>query len=167
MNMRIIFTNKLSKMVAHYENLCDMIFELNTSFDINTSWDSGEESIQYHGQDLLAEKTLSVTLNDISSRNEVRASRYLTLKNNKITVEEEQQDIDKLGKLCSERKACRQKWLTTLCLSGIQMCITWYLCSSHWDRVIPKWFRYHNTASGCMHVVNTYYLKPTLISTYR
>ena len=50
-------------------------------------------------------KTLSVTLNDISSRNEVRASRYLTLKNNKITVEEEQQDIDKLGKLCIERKA--------------------------------------------------------------
>ena len=42
-----------------------MIFELNTSFDINTSWDSEEESIQYHGQDLLAEKTLSVTLNDI------------------------------------------------------------------------------------------------------
>ena len=78
---------------------------MNISFDINTSWDSGEESIQYHGQDLLAEKTLSVTLNDISSRNEVRASRYLTLKNNKITVEEEQQDIGKLGKLCIERKA--------------------------------------------------------------
>ena len=78
---------------------------MNISFDINTSWDSGEESIQYHGQDLLAEKTLSVTLNDISSRNEVRASRYLTLENNKITVEEEQQDIDKLGKLCIERKA--------------------------------------------------------------
>ena len=59
-----------------------MIFELNTSFDINTSWDSEEESIQYHEQELLAEKTLSVTLNDISSRNEVRASRYLNLKNN-------------------------------------------------------------------------------------
>ena len=42
-------------MVAHYENLRDMIFEL-------TTWrDPGEESIQYHGQDLLAEKTLSVT----------------------------------------------------------------------------------------------------------
>ena len=27
--MRIIFTDKLSKMVAHYENLRDMIFELN------------------------------------------------------------------------------------------------------------------------------------------
>ena len=61
---------------------------MNISFDINTSWDSGEESIQYHGQDLLAAKTPSVTLNDISSRNEVRASRYLTLKNNKITIEE-------------------------------------------------------------------------------
>ena len=34
--MRIIFTDKLSKMVVHYENLRDMIFELNTSFDINT-----------------------------------------------------------------------------------------------------------------------------------
>ena len=30
-----IFTNKLSKMVAQYENLRDM-FDLNTSFDINT-----------------------------------------------------------------------------------------------------------------------------------
>ena len=61
--MRIIFTNKLSKMVAHYENLRDMTFELAT-------WrDPGEESIQYHGQDRLAEKTLSVTLNDNSSRN--------------------------------------------------------------------------------------------------
>ena len=43
--MRIIFTDKLSKTVAHYENLRDLIFEMNTSFDINTSWDSGEESI--------------------------------------------------------------------------------------------------------------------------
>ena len=54
--MLIIFTDKLSKMVAHYENLSDMIFELNTSFDINASRDSGEESIQHHGQDLLANK---------------------------------------------------------------------------------------------------------------
>ena len=54
-----------------------MIFELNTSFDINTSWDSEEESIQYHGQDLLAEKTLSVTLNDINSRSEVRVAANL------------------------------------------------------------------------------------------
>ena len=49
--MHIIFTDKLSKMVAHYEHLRDMTFEL-------TTWrDPGEESIQYHGQDLLAEKT--------------------------------------------------------------------------------------------------------------
>ena len=75
-------------MITHYENLSDIIFELNISFDINTIWDSGEKSIQYHGQDLLAENTLSVTINDISSRNEVRGSHYLTLKNNKITVEE-------------------------------------------------------------------------------
>ena len=38
-------------------------------------------------------KILSVALNDITSRNEVRASRYLILKNNKITVEKEQKDI--------------------------------------------------------------------------
>ena len=67
-----------------------MIFDLNTSLDI--SWDPEEESVQYHGQDL--------TLNDIGSQNEVRASRYLTLKNNKITAEEEQQDINKLRNLC-------------------------------------------------------------------
>ena len=35
------------------------------------------------------------------------------MKNNKITAEE--QDTDKHG---SERKACRQKWLATLCLSS-------------------------------------------------
>ena len=52
----------------------------------------------------MEEKTLRITLKDISSRNEVRASCYLTLKNNKTTVEEGQQDIDKIGKLCSERK---------------------------------------------------------------
>ena len=42
------------------------------------------------------------------------------MKGNRITAEE--QDKDKLGKLCSERKACRQKWLATY-LSGRQMCI--------------------------------------------
>ena len=146
--MPIIFTNKLSKMVAQYGNLRDMIFDLSTSFAI--SWDPGEESIQYHGQDL--------TLNDISSQNEVRASRYLTLKNNKISVEEEQQDKKNFENfvLMFERKACRQKWLTTLCLSGRRMCITWYLYSSNWDRAIPKWFCHHNTASSCMHNVKTY-----------
>ena len=33
----------------------------------------------YHGQDLLAEKNLSVTLNDINNCSEVGASSYLTL----------------------------------------------------------------------------------------
>ena len=63
-------------MVAHFENLRDMIFELNVEglFWHKSSWDSGKESIQYHGQDLLAEKSLSVAPNDISSRNKVRAS---------------------------------------------------------------------------------------------
>ena len=41
---------------------------------LNTSWSSGEESNQYHGQDLLAEKSLSVTLNDVNSRSEGQAS---------------------------------------------------------------------------------------------
>ena len=79
--MRIIFTNKLSKMVAHYENLRDMydiwIEHIFWHKQINTIWASEEESIQYHGQDLLAEKTLSVTLNDINSRSEVRVAANL------------------------------------------------------------------------------------------
>ena len=54
---------------------------------------------------------LSVTINNINSCSEVRASSYCLIKNNKITAEE--QDIDKLGKLYSGRKACGQKWLTT------------------------------------------------------
>ena len=44
------------------------------------------------------------------------AATYKLIKNDKITAEE--QDIDNVGKLFSERKACRQKWLVTLCLSG-------------------------------------------------
>ena len=147
--MRIIFTEKSSKMVAQYENLRD-IFDLNASFDINTVVETLDKTYWQE------KPWAHLILNDISSQNEVRVSRYLTLKNNKITVEEEQQDIDKLGKLCSERKACRQKWLTTLCLSGRWMCITWYLCSSNWDRVIPKWFCHHSKASSGMHNVKTY-----------
>ena len=59
--MRIIFTDKLSKMVAHYfkfvvDMISDMIFEIEHLFWLNTSWSSGEESNHYHGQDLLAEK---------------------------------------------------------------------------------------------------------------
>ena len=44
------------------------------------------------------------------------------MKSNRITAEE--QDKEKIGKLCSERKTCRQKWLATLCLSGRGMWIT-------------------------------------------
>ena len=58
--MRIFFTDKLSKMVAHYENLRDTYIWIEHLF-----WhkyqlrlrQSEDESIQYHGQDLLAEKT--------------------------------------------------------------------------------------------------------------
>ena len=47
-------------MVAQYENISDMIFDLITPFDNKySSWDPGEESIQYHGQDLPPGKTLS------------------------------------------------------------------------------------------------------------
>ena len=73
-------------MVAHYENLRDTYIWIEHLFRHKYQlrlWQSEDESIQYHGQDLLAEKTQSEkTLSDISSRNEVRASRYLTLKNN-------------------------------------------------------------------------------------
>ena len=57
--------------------ISDMIFEIEHLFWLNTSWSSGEESNHYHGQDLLAEKTLSVTLNDINSRSEVRVAANL------------------------------------------------------------------------------------------
>ena len=43
------------------------------------------------------------------------------MKTNKIKAEE--QDTDKLGKMCSKRKASGQKWLAALCLSGRRMCI--------------------------------------------
>ena len=113
--MRIVFTDNLSKIVAHYENLRDMIFDLNTSFDINTAVETLERKVfSIMGKTFWQEKLWAhLTLHDIRSQNEVRVSRYLTLKNNKI-VEEEQQDIDKLEKFCSDRKACRQNWLTTL-----------------------------------------------------
>ena len=55
--------------------ISDMIFETEDPFWLNISWSSGEESNHYHGQKPLAEKTLSLTLNDINSPNEVRAGR--------------------------------------------------------------------------------------------
>ena len=42
--MNIIFTNKLIKMVARYENLHD-IFDLNISFDINTAVETLEMKV--------------------------------------------------------------------------------------------------------------------------
>ena len=41
---------------------------------------------------------------------------YVTLKNNS----RRRTRLEKLGKLYSERKACREKWLATLCLSDRQ-----------------------------------------------
>ena len=43
--MRIIFTDKLSKMAAHYEDLRDIIFELNTSFDIKIPVETLEKKV--------------------------------------------------------------------------------------------------------------------------
>ena len=90
--MRIIFTDKLSKMVAQYEILRDVIFDLNTSFNINTAVETLERKVfSIMDKTYWQEKPLAhLTLNDISSQNEVRVSHYLTFKNNKITVEEEQ-----------------------------------------------------------------------------
>ena len=53
----------------------DMIFEIEHLFWLDTSWSSGEENNHYHGEDLLVEKILSVTLNNVNSRSEVQASR--------------------------------------------------------------------------------------------
>ena len=47
----------------------------------------------------------------------------IPMKSNEIRPEE--QNVDKIRKCCSERKAFRRKWLTTLCLSGRRMCITY------------------------------------------
>ena len=64
--MRIIFTDKLSKMVAQYENLRD-IFDLNTFFDINTSWNQ-ETVFSIMDKTYWQEKPWAyLTLNDISS----------------------------------------------------------------------------------------------------
>ena len=56
-----------------------MIFEIEHPLRLNTSQSSGQESNQYHGQDLLAENPPSITINDIHSHSKVRASSYLTL----------------------------------------------------------------------------------------
>ena len=61
MNIRIIFTQKFSKIVERSENLLLWRLKLNSSCDyIATSWSSEEEKIYStnFGQDLMAEKTL-------------------------------------------------------------------------------------------------------------
>ena len=75
--MHIMFIDKLSKMAASalrkfVDIGSDMIFENNTSFD-KIPVEALERKV-INIMDLLAEKTLSVTLNDINSRNEIRAS---------------------------------------------------------------------------------------------
>ena len=82
--MHIMFTDKLSKMVASalrkFDNMIssDMIFKIeqNTNnlnlFWQNTSWTSGEERNQYHRP--TSRKNPECNSNDINSRNEVRSS---------------------------------------------------------------------------------------------
>ena len=115
-----------------YYSGVDMIFELNTSFDQLRLW---RRKYSLLWTRLNGRKNPERNSKRYQQPDEVRASRYLTLKNNKITVEEEEQHIGNLGKFCSERKASRQKWLTILCFSGRRKCIAWYLCSSNWDIV--------------------------------
>ena len=104
--MRITYTNKLSNMVAHYENLLTwhmhMIWYL--KLNPNTRWSSGEECNQYHGQYLLAETLLSVTLNDTNSRSEVIPN---LMKKSKITAA--------LGR----RTRHRQTWKTLFWEKGL------------------------------------------------
>ena len=97
--MRITITDKLSDMVAHYENLLyliGMIFEFEHLLRRVEALE--RKVINTMDKIYWQKKTLSVTLNDINNCSKVRA---------------EEQDIDKLGKVCSERKTCRQKWLAT------------------------------------------------------
>ena len=54
-----------------------------TPMRLNARWSSEEKSNQNHGQDLLAENPLNVTLNDINNRSEVIPS---LMKNNKIAA---------------------------------------------------------------------------------
>ena len=81
--MRIMVTDKLSKILARYENTghVNMIFDTGQTvasrYQLNCRG-SGVESHQNLGQDLLPEKTLpakatwlSVTLNNINSCSEV------------------------------------------------------------------------------------------------
>ena len=76
--MHIVFTDKLSKMVASALRKIDdmissdMIFEIEHFFWQNTSWSSGEESNQYHGA--TGRKNPECNSNDINSSDEVRAS---------------------------------------------------------------------------------------------
>ena len=110
----------------------------------------------------MAEKTLCVALNDISCRNEVRASRYLILKNNKITV--------------SRRRTTRQTNLENFVprerLVEINGCQHYVYqaneCALHGTYVRATGTElYRNdfatTASSCM---RSEYLKPTLLLTY-
>ena len=82
------------------------------------------------------------------------------MKNNKMK--------DKLGKLCSERKACRQKWLATLCLSGKQMCMHGIHVRAIGiiELAIPKWFCHHNWQHSFKLHACSEYLKPTLLLIY-
>ena len=122
---------------------------------LNTSWSSGEESNQHNRQDLLAEETLSVTLNHINSRSEVRAGSNLTLWK-KTKSQQKNKTWTNLENFVLREGLVDKRGLATLCLSGRRMFIKWYLCSSYWDRVIPKWFCPHNQRRFKLQIIPTF-----------
>ena len=79
--MHIMFTDKLSKMVAStlrklFDMISsDMIFKIEHLFWQNTSWNSGEKSNQYHGPSLKKPPECNSKRYE-NSRNDVRASSY-------------------------------------------------------------------------------------------
>ena len=79
--MHIMFTDKLSKMVAStlrklFDMISsDMIFEIEHLFWQNTTWNSGEESKQYHGPTLKKTPECNSKRYE-NSRKEVWASSY-------------------------------------------------------------------------------------------
>ena len=119
-----------------------MVSEIELLLWLDISWNAREENNQSLGKDLLllAEKALLEKRGlDINSPREVRLFELAAIekqqkKNDKTKAEE--QDTDKLRKLCSEKKACRRKWLVTLYLSSGRCECTYYILKHNWDRDI-------------------------------
>ena len=142
--MCIMFTDNFSKMIAHYENLLTWydtyIWTPLSALTTNTKYQlklwiyifviiltylfwRGTWSIWWTGPTGRKNPECnSKRYQHTRVKFELAAPNSNLMKNNRITAKE--QDQEKLVKLCSERKACRQKWLA-ICLSGRRMCITY------------------------------------------